>query len=459
MSRSRRQNDTYPRLPRKGFIDEFGNVHQLGEMLDQGGQGVVYRTTDDDLAIKQPLDTDNHPGRIASQRIRFQNLRLLPFPHRIPVSLPLATLRDEPGYVMRLLNGMKPFAILNLDGNTRSELKRDVENGDLILPEWLSQIPDPNKALQFLHYARTGSTRRRLLALSKCAAILARLHDAGLVYGDISPNNVFVGDDSPSEVWLIDVDNLRFELREDGRSTYTPRYGAPEVVQRRDQSRPRTDCWAFAVMAFETLALCHPFIGRKVLQPDNDNLGWDADPPADGVPADPFEQAYAGNLPYIDDNKDDSNAEFTPALPRELIATAKLRDLFQMTLGEGRTQPHHRPAMFFWALEMARAHDQSLACQECKMSYFADDLPSCPYCRTPRPPFARAKTNRWQVLIPTDTKEFALPHRMFNDFSLEHHDDTAHEVVLNFTEKTALPVRGTKAFPDDLVFEFEEAVQ
>jgi hypothetical protein len=48
---------------------------------------------------------------------------------------------------------------------------------------------------------------------------------------------------------------------------------------------------------------------------------------------------------------------------------------------------------------------------------------------------------------------------MFNDFSLEHHDDTAHEVVLNFTEKTAQPVRGTKAFPDDLVFEFEEAVQ
>ena len=37
----------------------------------------------------------------------------------------------------------------------------------------------------------------------------------------------------------------------------------PEVVQGRDQSRPRTDCWAFAVMTFKLLALCHPFIGKN----------------------------------------------------------------------------------------------------------------------------------------------------------------------------------------------------
>lgn len=40
--------------------------------------------------------------------------------------------------------------------------------------------------LKLLYYAETGSTRRRLRALSKCASILARLHSAGLVYGDIA---------------------------------------------------------------------------------------------------------------------------------------------------------------------------------------------------------------------------------------------------------------------------------
>ena len=67
---------------------------------------------------------------------------------------------------------------------------------------------------------------------------------------------------------------MRLELSSGGVSVYTPGYGAPEVVQGRDQSRPRTDCWAFAVMTFKLLALCHPFIGNKVLQAvDEDGVG------------------------------------------------------------------------------------------------------------------------------------------------------------------------------------------
>jgi hypothetical protein len=45
-------------------------------------------------------------------RERFQSIRVLPMPPRIPISLPLAILRDEPGYVMRLLSDMKPLAVL-----------------------------------------------------------------------------------------------------------------------------------------------------------------------------------------------------------------------------------------------------------------------------------------------------------------------------------------------------------
>jgi hypothetical protein len=60
------------------------------------------------------------------------------------------------------------------------------------------------------------------------------------------------------------------------------------------------------------------------------------------------------------------------------------------------------------------------------------------------------------VLIPADTSEFALPHRLFYPFSLEHNDDTEYEAVLDFEDKTALPARGTKPFPDCLSFEFME---
>jgi len=438
------------------LADEYGNFHYVADQLARGGQGVVFRTTDGDLAIKQPLDASGNLDKNANLRDRFQNIRLLPLPPRIPISLPLAILRDEPGYVMRLLSGMQPFNVFDLNGRTMRELEEKLSAKDEKLPAWLAAIPDQDMALRLFHYADSGSTRRRLFALSRCACILARLHSAGLVYGDISPNNVFVGEGDSREVWLVDADNLRFEMAGGGNVVYTPHYGAPEVVQGRDQSRPRTDCWAFAVMAFGTLALCHPFIGKKVLQPDGDEGGWDAEPTPDGATADLDEQAYAGYLPFIDDEHDDSNSAVL-GLTRELVTTPGLRRLFQETFGVGRTQPHRRPAMAFWALELVKASDQSLPCPNCKMSYFEDNCERCPYCDVSRPAFACAKTNRWKVLIPADVKEFALPHRLFNPFSVENNDDTEYEASMDFGKKIVKPVRGTNPFPADLSFEFVEA--
>ena len=435
----------------KPLVDEYGNVHQMADELARGGQGVVYRTKDADLAVKQPLDAAGQPDKNANLRERFQHVRLLPMPRRIPVSLPLAILRDEPGYVMRLLNDMKPFAIFDSDGRS----KKKPEDEKQALPQWLAKIPDQDLALRLLHYAQTGSSRRRSLALAKCAAILARLHSAGLVYGDISTNNAFIGEGMTKDVWLIDADNMRLELPSGGVSVYTPGYGAPEVVQGRDQSRPRTDCWAFAVMAFKLLALCHPFIGKKVLEPEDEEDGWDADPAPNGTPTDLDEQAYAGHLPFVEDEDDDSN-EGVGGLPRVLVATEGLRRLFQETFGAGRKLPHRRPAMAFWALELARAADRSLDCSQCGMSHFADEYAQCPYCGAVRSAFIRAKTPRWEILIPGSATLFTLPQRLFHPFSFEHLDDTAYEAVLNFAAKTAVPVRGTQSFPDNLTFEFVE---
>lgn len=92
-----------------------------------------------------------------------------------------------------------------------------------------------------MHYSDTGSTKIRLLALYKCAAILSELHANGLVYCDVSPNNVFVSKHA-KDVWLIDADNLRYEKLKGGYSVYSPHYGAPEIVQGVDKSRPYADC-------------------------------------------------------------------------------------------------------------------------------------------------------------------------------------------------------------------------
>jgi serine/threonine protein kinase len=439
----------------KPIADEYQNLHHLGEELARGGQGVVFRTADADLAIKQPLDASGNPDMNVDLRERFQNIRLLPLPPRAPISLPLAILRDEPGYVMRLLNDMKPLSVFELTGKTKRRLAKEIDDEAVEIPGWIEAIPDRDMALHLYHYATTGSTRRRLFALSKCASILARIHAAGLVYGDISPNNVFIGDGHSREVWLIDADNLRLEMREGGNAIYTPHYGAPEIVQGRDRARPCTDFWAFAVMAFRTLTLSHPFIGKSVLEPEVDEGGWDTESTGEGLPTDLDDLAYSGHLPFIDDEDEDGNSAVTcPPLPRELVATSALRRLFQEVFGAGRTRPHRRPAMMFWALELARAFDQSLTCQDCSMSYFGNECVKCPYCDASRPPFARAKTPRWELFIPANVNEYALPHRLFYPFSLEHNDDTEYEATLDFEKKTAQPVRGTKLFPAELSIEF-----
>ena len=35
----------------KRFIDEYNNIHESSEELGRGGQGVVFRTKDPDVAV------------------------------------------------------------------------------------------------------------------------------------------------------------------------------------------------------------------------------------------------------------------------------------------------------------------------------------------------------------------------------------------------------------------------
>lgn len=431
---------------RRGKVsDQYGNQYQLASELARGGQGVVYRTADPDLAIKQPLRADGEVDLTSDRQGTYQKVRWLPLPPRIPISLPKAVLRDEPGYVMRLLSDMEPFSTFELNGDTRIGMAHET------IPKWLAGSKDKGAALTLLHYARSGSTKRRLLALGKAAAILARLHAAGLVYCDISPNNCFMSEGGSKDVWLIDTDNLRFERAEGGSSVFTPRYGAPEVVQGVDRSRPRSDCWAFAVMSFELLALVHPFIGEKVLFPDDTEGGWDAEPISDGAP-DPDQRAFAGLLPFIDDEKDRSNRGVS-GLPRALVLTSQLARLFQETFVPGCRDAWRRPAMAYWALELTRAHDQSIECHTCSMSHGIDHI-KCPYCKAPRMKTAIATTDRWQMVIQADGTEVKLPHRLFNPFSLELNADTAFEAVLDFKGESATRVRGTDPLPTGLTFRF-----
>ena len=407
------------------FVDEYFNVHERGTELGRGGQGVVFRTRDSDVAVKLALDGNGQPVTHVGYVEKLRRVRALPLPPGLHVSAPMAVLQQTAGYAMRLLNDMVPFAEFWPDpcGNVDDEVE---------IPDWLSPVPR-ELALNLLSYRDTGGLQRRLVALYKCSAILARLHGAGLVYGDVSPANAFISrDHSSRDVWLIDADNLRFETPRSGRGVYTPRFGAPELVQGIDGGRPQTDCHAFAVMAFSMLTSLHPFIGAYVEE------GGDGDwADEDATTADIDEMAYAGFVPWILDDDDHRNRKDNGLI--ELVLTGELMTLFQQTFGPGRTKPWMRPTMFRWPLALARAADETVTCPECKMGYyldFGDDGQCCPFCDHSRPRTLVAIAYDWvgrqldrdspawrfaQVWSP-ETANPTLPHRVLYPFTVTDGD-------------------------------------
>jgi len=416
------------------FIDEFGNIHEQAAELGRGGQGVVFRTRDPDVAIKLVLDANGLPMEPGSLRERLRAVRLLPVPQNLHLSMPAAILRDKAGYAMRLLNDMVPFKHFWLGGSDVAA------NGGSDIPDWLAGVPEA-VARELTHYVNTGGLRRRLLALYKCSAILGRLHAAGLVYGDVSPANAYISRNHGSRaVWMIDADNLRFETDGVGPGVYTPGFGAPELVQGFDGGRPRTDCHAFAVMAFWMLTLQHPYLGDYV--ENGPSADW-ADDDADQ--GDLTEKAYAGLVPWIDDDDDESNAT-TKGLPRALVLTEELRTLFQEAFGPGRVHPWRRPVIFHWPYLLAKALDSTVSCLACRMSYyddFNDSQQKCPYCGAGRPAMLRATDlkrddsvqpmPRWSWSHHLHEKEceaLSIPHRLFYPFSIADGDQDFLEITM-----------------------------
>ncbi|MDR2755956.1 MAG: hypothetical protein LBC20_09635 [Planctomycetaceae bacterium] len=359
------------------YIDEYYNIHVRVKTLGQGGQGVVFRTGVPDIAGKLKIDVLGNPVNDKQSYEQYKNA--LKSVQNLPVNgcniiLPAALFRDYAGYAMSLLSEMQPFDKFWADGKSLQKIN------DEDIPQWLSKC-QKDTAQNIAYYCKTGGLRRRLIALQNAAANLARLHTNGLVYGDVSPNNVFISsDENYSEVWFIDADNLQF-ARESGKGVYTPKFGAPELVQGKAGSSFRTDCHAFATMAFWMLTMLHPFIGKKV---DGEDSDWaDTEPNSDFADLD--ERAYAGYFPFIDDEDDDSNS-CDGGFPRMLVLTEELKRIGQRTFGDARTDFWKRPTMLQWAEVLANAVAKVVKCPNCRMSYYNDiQGDHCPYCDVSKP--------------------------------------------------------------------------
>ena len=326
-----------------------GNRYRLARQIGRGGQGAVFSVEGGRLAVKLVDDKSD----AARQRLRDRLAMVARFPlDGLPIARPLEQLRPPHiGYVMELLTGMVPL---------RSLLRPRPGTGPL--SSW---------------YIESGGLRRRLGLLAELADALADLHGRGLMYVDLSPDNVFVSE-SPedTEVRLIDTDNLCCAGGV-GPAMFTPAYGAPEILEPKGVPSSLSDAYSFAVMAFQTLAVVHPMLGDSV---------------RDGGP-EMEEQALAGALPWIDDPENDYNRS-TDGIPRDIVLSEKLREDFQQVFGVGMLHPTKRPGMLSWAQHLHRAADRTCRCSGCGASYYyGRDI--CPWCGEPRPSLLIARVSQW----------------------------------------------------------------
>lgn len=336
-------------------IDENECKHYLEKELGRGGQGVVWKTEDPNIIVKMKVNPSTGEPIIDEKiyeqyKAELDEVRLINLPDFIHIARP-ASLLKKPycGYVMRLLNDMKPIKY------------------------WIRPFDGEVNPVMF--YLKTGGLRHRLKLLTNAAEIFTKLYAHSAVYADLSPENLFAsGDNLASEVWLIDADNMRYRYQVD-KEIMTPHYGAPEVVKGGINTL-ESDEYSFAILAHEILTMNSPFEGALIT--DNEDGGWDDE-------EDYSELAERGELPWIYDPDDDSNRS-TVGIPGDIVFTSTIKNLFYKTFNEeGRNNPQSRPKMRDWYTALKQAQDMTIKCPKCKSTYLMIKADTkCPFCKSDR---------------------------------------------------------------------------
>lgn len=331
--------------PIQRVVDESGAVHTHSKRIGAGGQGEVWLAEGGRRIVKLL----NRRGDADFLRRQFAFVRRLDLAG-LHVARPIAVLKPpHVGYVAEFL-------------------------GDMVSIKSLLEAPAANLLRWHID---TGGLCRRLRLLAHVGEVLVGLHARGVVYADLSHNNVFVSEPvHAAEAWLIDLDNLSHES-DPSCAIYTPGYGAPEIVARTAGCTSLSDAWAFAVLVWQTLTLTHPLVG---------DLVQDGEPELE-------EMAFAGRLPWVGHATDARNA-CSRGLPPEFVLAGRLLDSARRTFEDGLGERTKRPSVAEWIERLHAAADQTVKCTGCAGTYFANQ-PVCPWCDHPRPLLSIVRLARW----------------------------------------------------------------
>jgi serine/threonine protein kinase len=247
---------------------------------------------------------------------------------------------------------------------------------------------------QWLNYNYRLKKRFQIIAFMFNA--LEKVHIHGLIFTDLSPNNIMVHNDKNNLVF-IDTDNMR--KRDDPYTGVlgTDGYMAPEVyhfinpglaaklkdkdikidndvISSAGKLSVDSDIFSAAIIAFQLLTLQHPFVGDK----------------AENGTAEEETEARHCKTDYIFHKgglNQCSNNPFIELFKKNVIVNENISRLFYQTFVAGKTQPRLRPTALEFYNAFDRALDRVIKCPNCGVDilYLDETKNKCWYCDAPIP--------------------------------------------------------------------------
>lgn len=345
-------------MDKEYFLDEKYNKHRLILKLAEGGQGAVYKTENSRILVKI-----SKVKNIGEMKWKVNRIRSLNLSQDLSLALPLFNLNipnnNFEGYIMKMMEDMEPIFIL-----MKSEFKTK------------------EKCLDYYNL-ETGGLEKRLKVLKKIAYNLFSLHSRGIVYGDISPNNIFVSKSlHHSEAWFIDCDNLAYS-HEVINPIGTPGFIAPEIraclPPYNSEIRVNTiesDRYSFAILAFYILFLADPFKGGILEQDSSEEDEWEDEESTENNSERKFD---LGEVSWIGEGDEKNKPLYGLSTEMDKMISSTMKELFSKTLGySGRNFPKKRPSIRIWYEEINDMLNSLKKC-ECGYSYF-EKIEKCKNC-------------------------------------------------------------------------------
>ena len=215
-------------------------------------------------------------------------------------------------------------------------------------------------------YLKDYTFKKRYQIIVNLFSALREIHLSGLIFTDLSPNNIMVHE-KQNQIVFIDTDNTRRRSDMYQGVLGTPGYMAPEVYRKPDEEFAKknhidpkllsrcgrlsseTDIFSAAIIAFQILTLQHPFIGDEIEA---------------GTPEDE-EAALEIKTDFIFKEGTTNTSSYGLTSKYEEITTKEIRELFERTFVDGRDNPNLRPTAEEFLEAFQNATDSIITCPHC----------------------------------------------------------------------------------------------